>query len=127
MRPSKRKYVLIIRCGFLQGLTTEGSIAVRYVPLSLFRVNPVTRCSNDIPGHTEAILHVQFSPDGSILGTGGGDKTVRFWDIATCTPITTCTGHKYAALSTNNEVEIMFFVQPGHQPVVTSPRVTRVV
>ncbi|KAK8791872.1 hypothetical protein WA158_005249 [Blastocystis sp. Blastoise] len=81
-------------------LSTETSISICYVPLSIFRVNPVTRCSNNIPGHTEAILHVQFSPDGQVLGTGGGDKTVRFWDINTCTPITTCVGHKNHVLCT---------------------------
>ena len=50
--------------------------------------------TDSIPGHTEAILHVSFSPDGTVLGTGGGDMTVRFWDVSTCTPIKTCTGHK---------------------------------
>lgn len=67
---------------------------IQYRPLSVYRVNPVTRCTDSIPGHTEAILHVSFSPDGSVLGTGGGDMTVRFWDVSTCTPIKTCTGHK---------------------------------
>ena len=54
----------------------------------------MTRCTDSIPGHTEAILHVSFSPDGSVLGTGGGDMTVRFWDVSTCTPIKTCVGHQ---------------------------------
>ena len=37
-------------------------------------------------GHAEAVLATAFSPDGSRLATGSGDTTVRFWDLATCTP-----------------------------------------
>ena len=71
-------------------------VTIEYRPLSVYRVNPVTRCTDSIPGHTEAILHVSFSPDGLVLGTGGGDMTVRFWDVNTCTPIKTCMGHRYS-------------------------------
>jgi ribosome assembly protein 4 len=37
---------------------------------------------------------VSFSPDGNYCASGGGDTTVRFWDINTETPHFTCTGHK---------------------------------
>ena len=30
-----------------------------------------------MPGHTEAVLQVSYSPDGSMLASGGGDMTVR--------------------------------------------------
>ena len=46
---------------------------------------PLVRC----PGHTEAVLAVQFSPDGRHLASGSGDTTVRFWDLATQTPLRT--------------------------------------
>ena len=48
-----------------------------YQPLAVFRVRPVTRCTSTMPGHTEAVLHVSYSPDGSMLASGGGDMTVR--------------------------------------------------
>ena len=74
---------------------------VHYTPLEVFKVRTVTRCTHTLPGHTAAILHVSFSPDGNMLATGGGDATVRFWDIHTCTPIVTCSGHKNHVLCTS--------------------------
>ena len=35
------------------------------------------------------MLAVQFSPDGRHLASGSGDTTVRFWDLATQTPLRT--------------------------------------
>ena len=32
---------------------------------------------------------MQFSPDGRHLASGSGDTTVRFWDLATQTPLRT--------------------------------------
>lgn len=61
---------------------------------------PVTRCTDTLPGHTEAVLHVSFSPNGKILGSGGGDCVVRFWDVYTSTPLFECKGHKNHVLST---------------------------
>lgn len=43
-------------------------------------------------GHSEAVLSVCFSPDSRMLASGGGDGTVRFWDIHTTTPQFTCKG-----------------------------------
>eukprot|EP00516_Mucochytrium_quahogii_P004121 CAMPEP_0203761614 /NCGR_PEP_ID=MMETSP0098-20131031/14658_1 /ASSEMBLY_ACC=CAM_ASM_000208 /TAXON_ID=96639 /ORGANISM=" , Strain NY0313808BC1" /LENGTH=504 /DNA_ID=CAMNT_0050655677 /DNA_START=350 /DNA_END=1864 /DNA_ORIENTATION=+ len=77
-----------------KGISTESILEIKYEPLSLFRVNPVTRCTDDMPGHTDAILNVSFSPEGDRLASGGGDTTVRFWNISTRTPRFVCKGHK---------------------------------
>jgi len=82
------------------GLGTETTLRVRYQPLALFKVRPVTRLTESLSGHTEAILHVQFSPDGSSLASGGGDAMVRFWDVSTMTPRFVCKGHKNHVLCT---------------------------
>ncbi|DBB18331.1 TPA: Notchless protein 1 [Trebouxia sp. C0006] len=47
-----------------------------------------------MPGHAEAVLSVNFSPDGRQLASGSGDTTVRFWDLGTQLPAHTCQAHK---------------------------------
>jgi ribosome assembly protein 4 len=83
-----------------QGLTAEAVHAVRYQQLSSFRVMPVTRCSDSLPGHSDAVLHVSFAPHGLALASGGGDAVVRFWDATMNTPKHTCAGHASAVLAT---------------------------
>jgi ribosome assembly protein 4 len=73
--------------------SVEQVLKIRYQPQALFRVRPVTRCSSAIPGHAEAVLSVQFSPDGKNLASGSGDTTVRLWNHETETPKTTLAGH----------------------------------
>ena len=82
-------------------VSTEDVLEILYQPLAVFKVRPVTRCTDTLPGHTEAILHVSYSPDGKQLASGGGDFTVRFWDVYTSTPRKTCVGHKNHVLCTS--------------------------
>ena len=42
----------------------EKVLQIIYQPLELFKVQAVTRCSSSMPGHTEAVIAVSFSPDG---------------------------------------------------------------
>eukprot|EP00924_Labyrinthula_sp_SR-Ha-C_P005431 snap_masked-scaffold_1-processed-gene-31.28-mRNA-1 protein AED:0.03 eAED:0.03 QI:0/-1/0/1/-1/1/1/0/546 len=77
----------------------EQTFKIQYKPLSLFKVHPACRLSSSLPGHTEPILHTSFSSKGH-LATGGGDETVRFWDINTQTPDSTFNCHKSHVLST---------------------------
>lgn len=76
------------------------TLTIQYQPLSTFKVRPITRCTDTMPGHEGAILHVSFSPTGNQLVSGGGDAVVRFWDVNTCTPLHSCRGHKSHVLCT---------------------------
>ena len=73
--------------------SVEHVLRIVYQPQALFRVKPVTRCSSAIPGHAEAVLSCQFSPDGKHLASGSGDTTVRLWNHETQAPKFTCKGH----------------------------------
>ena len=43
--------------------------------------------------HRDAILAVAFSPDGSLLASGGQDEVLRFWDARTGAPRGASIGH----------------------------------
>lgn len=47
-----------------------------------------------MPGHTDAVIIVSFSPNGQRLASGGGDAAVRFWNTTTSMPTHTCLGHR---------------------------------
>ena len=90
-------------------VSTEVTLRLTYQPLAVFKVRPVTRCTATMPGHTEAILHVSYSPDGLHLASGGGDTSVRFWDVNTSLPKLTCKEHKDHVLCTAWSPDGRFF------------------
>ena len=50
-----------------------------------------------LTGHTDSVLSVSFSPDGSTLASGSMDKTVRLWNVETGNQLRTLEGHTSAA------------------------------
>ena len=52
-----------------------------------------------LEGHTNDVLSVVFSPDGSLLASGSWDKTIRMWDAETGALLRTLEGHTEAVLS----------------------------
>ncbi|CAN8071044.1 unnamed protein product [Agarophyton chilense] len=77
------------------GLHLRETVAeLEFVPLSLFRVRPLSRCSASLPGHKEAVLVACFSPDCTLIATGSGDATVRLWNAAAQLPKLSLVGHR---------------------------------
>ena len=52
-----------------------------------------------IVGHTEDVISVAFSPDGSMLASGSLDRTVRLWEVSTGLHLRTFTGHSRFVIS----------------------------
>lgn len=50
-------------------------------------------------GHTEAVTCLQFSPDSKKLGSGGLDRTVRFWDVPSGKPLSAWPTHPPTSLA----------------------------
>lgn len=76
-----------------RSISKESVLQIVYRPQAVFRVRALTRCTSTLPGHTDSVLSCAFSPDGSMLASGSGDKSVRLWDLNTQTPTATCLGH----------------------------------
>jgi WD40 repeat protein len=49
-----------------------------------------------IQGHADTILALAFSPDGATIATGGYDKLIKIWDVATGALVTTLKEHSDA-------------------------------
>jgi WD40 repeat protein len=50
-------------------------------------------CVKTLTGHTSWVRSVAISPDGQILASGSGDKTVKLWDFKTGRLLHTLAGH----------------------------------
>lgn len=59
-------------------------------------------------GHSESVWSAAFSPDGSLLASGGADTSVKIWDVATGMELRSIKGH-------SNQVKAVKFSPDGRQ------------
>ena len=58
-------------------------------PTEAEEINPSTWSTvATLTGHTDAVLSVAWSPDGTKLATGSWDATVRIWSVSGANPST---------------------------------------
>ncbi|MBL7812956.1 MAG: WD40 repeat domain-containing protein [Bacteroidetes bacterium] len=68
-----------------------------------------------LAGHTGQVLCVALSPDGKKLASGGADKTVIIWDLATGKAIYTNKAHGWKVTSVNWSADGKYLVSTGNE------------
>jgi len=58
-----------------------------------------------LSGHTEYVISVAFSSDGTLLVSGSHDKTIKLWDVQTGGVVKTFHGHTNTVLSVSISVD----------------------
>ena len=53
----------------------------------------------ELRGHTDAVIGVAFSPDGTRIVTGGDDQTAKVWDARSGTPPVELASHACSVTS----------------------------
>ena len=64
-----------------------------------YGMSPQGKSEQTLEGHSDWVLSVAFSPDGSRLASGSDDRTVRVWNVATGQVEQTLEGHSDTVLS----------------------------
>jgi cell division cycle protein 20 (cofactor of APC complex) len=61
--------------------------------LSLWKTKPELKLIDSIPGHTNRVLKMALSPDGTTLASVAGDEYLKLWNCFPFIPSTSTTSH----------------------------------
>ncbi len=79
---------------------SASSPAVPTRPCGVWDADTGQPIGHPLTGHTDTVISVAFSPDGTRIASGSADNTVRLWDADTGQPIgDPLTGHTGGVLS----------------------------
>ena len=73
----------------IEAVDTDGNVSRTYFILTEISPHQIARLDE----HTDEVLSVSFSRDGTLLASGSWDGTVKLWDVATQQSFTTLDEH----------------------------------
>jgi WD40 repeat protein len=74
--------------------TTFKDVTPTWVELLVGKQRDWSACRSTLEGHTNQLTSINFSPDGKVLASGSGDKSIRIWDVSTGSCRSIMTGHR---------------------------------
>jgi WD40 repeat protein len=92
----------------LGGLSTLGRC------VELWKLDGSEDSSYSLEGHSRFVCDLVFSPDGTILASASGDKTIRLWDAANRQCIRTLRGHTHSVYAISFTSDGNFLASGSH-------------
>lgn len=99
-------------------LLVAGGVPSRTGELAIFRVTDGVRTLHLPAAHNDAIYAAKFSPDGTRIASGGADKYLRTFDIASAQPLRRFEGHTNYVLGVDWKGDGQTLVSAGADNVV---------
>jgi WD40 repeat protein len=82
-------YTLFNHLSQLQPSSTRPSVS----PTATEAIASPLQLARTLTGHTSYVNCLTLSPDGETLASGGADRTIKIWNLATGQPLQTLKGH----------------------------------